>query len=62
MSDIGFKVLPMSADGMVQFIIFKKDLDIYYKNLLDKDPRAELIKLNKLDLDKGQITQILSTY
>ena len=61
MSDISFKVLPLAFNGKSQFIVFKKDLEIYYKNLLSGE-EAEFIKLNSLDLDRGQITQILATY
>lgn len=66
-SDMDFKVLPRSASGDYQYIVFKKDLDVYFYNLhllKEEDAAASLkfTKLNKLELDNGQIGQILSTY
>jgi len=55
--DIEFKVLSPSSDGKCQYLIFKKGLDLYYKNLLEESSRFERMQL---DLDMGIITQILS--
>lgn len=35
--DYDFKILPVSADGNTQYVVFKKDLDIYFKNLLSEE-------------------------
>lgn len=50
-------MLPPSSDGKCQYLIFKKGIDIYFKDLLEDSGRFERVQL---DLDMGIITQILS--
>ncbi len=59
--DYDFKMLPRSADGKTQYLVFKKGIEIYYRNLLDSNPNTTFQKLD-LELDNGVITQVLSTY
>lgn len=57
-ADIDFKLLPRSADGTQQYLVYKKDLDLYFINMMDlkhKERPVKFKKLNKLELDKGQI-------
>lgn len=56
--DYDFVVLPAFGDGSCQYIVFKKDLDLYYKNLMDQEPMKKI----NLDLDNGTVTQVLRTY
>lgn len=52
--DFDFKILPRSADGKTQYLVFKKGLDIYFRNLHDENPVADFAKLD-IDLDNGVI-------
>lgn len=57
--DIEFKVLSHSFDNKkdCHYLIFKKGLNLFYKDLLDERSSFERMQL---DLDMGIITQILS--
>jgi hypothetical protein len=67
MSDLDFKVLPRSNSGDQQYLVFKKDLDIYFFNLMSLkgnkgDLKFKFKKFNNLELDRGQIGQLLGVY
>jgi hypothetical protein len=67
MNDLDFKVLPRSDSGNQQYLVFKKDLDIYFFNLMSlrgnkSQSDLKFKKLNKLELDRGQIGQLLAVY